>query len=136
MSKVVLIACAAKKRERPAPARELYQSSLFRLSLAYAERLRPDAIHILSAKHGLVDLDQLLAPYDLTLNALPYRSVKAWAQGALEELADRYELARDVFVFLAGTKYRKYLIPELAHAEVPLEGLTIGRQLRWLAERT
>jgi hypothetical protein len=70
MKRVVLVACASKKLGRAAPARELYQSALFQKSLAYAERLGPDAIFILPAKHGLLAADEVLAPYDVTPSSL------------------------------------------------------------------
>lgn len=38
----------------------LYTSPLFTYALAYAEALHPDAIYILSAKHGLVGLDEVI----------------------------------------------------------------------------
>lgn len=36
---------------------------------------------------------------------------------------------------LAGARYRKYLIPNIRSYSIPLEGLTIGRQLKYLKER-
>jgi flagellar biosynthesis GTPase FlhF len=40
---------------------------MFRKTLEYGKRLKPDKMFILSAKHHLVPLDQKLEPYDLTL---------------------------------------------------------------------
>jgi hypothetical protein len=37
-------------------------------------------------------------------------------------------------VFLAGERYRKYLIPHLTNHEIPLRGLGIGKQMRFLKE--
>ena len=68
MSHIVLIACSSRKGFKPAKAADLYQSSLFRKSMAYAQSLRPDEIHILSAKHGLLRRDAEIAPYNVTLN--------------------------------------------------------------------
>jgi len=53
MKKIVLISCVKRKLPHRVPAKDLYISQLFKLSFAYAQRLRPDAIYILSAKHGL-----------------------------------------------------------------------------------
>lgn len=52
-----LISCSAQKLDRPAPARELYCSPLFKKSIAYAEP-RCSTTYVLSALHGLVALDQ------------------------------------------------------------------------------
>ncbi len=54
MSLIVLIACAAQKLDHPAPAADLYTSALFKGSLRYARKLKPDVIHVLSAKWILV----------------------------------------------------------------------------------
>ena len=80
MKRIALLSCVSKKLDHPAPAAELYTSPLFRLSLAYARQLHPDAIHILSARYGLVDLDEVIVPYDVTLNTMPAAERRAWAQ--------------------------------------------------------
>jgi cytoplasmic iron level regulating protein YaaA (DUF328/UPF0246 family) len=134
MKRIVLIACASRKRAEPCKARDLYVSPLFKKNLRYAERLDPDRIFILSAKYGLVDLEDEIEPYNWTLNSMPADEVKFWARQVIEQLSKRADLQQDQFVFLAGMKYRKYLIPHLAHVEVPFEGLTIGKQLRRLSE--
>ena len=57
MKTIVLISCVSKKLAHAARARDIYVSPLFRLNLAYAESLKPDAIYVLSAKHGLLALE-------------------------------------------------------------------------------
>lgn len=135
MKKIVLISCVSKKLAHPARAQDLYVSPLFRLNLAYARKLEPDAIYILSAKHGLLDLNTEIEPYNLTLNKMSTRQVQVWVDQVLEQLKGRVDLSKDHFVLLAGQKYRKFLMPRLASCEVPMQGLTIGRQLRFLSER-
>lgn len=134
MSKVVLISCASKKARHKARARDLYVSDLFRKELQYAVKLAADYIFILSAKYGLVALDQEIEPYDLTLNTMSPPEIEQWALGVLGQLAEKADLQNDEFVFLAGAKYRKYLVPHLGHVQVPLEGLRIGQQLQRLGE--
>ena len=136
MKKIVLISCVSKKLPHRASAQDLYVSPLFRLNLQYARKLQPDAIYILSAKHGLLDLDAEVEPYNLTLNDMATRQVQAWAEQVLAQIKQRADLSRDHFVFLVGLKYRKFLVPRLASYEVPMQGLTIGRQLQFLRERT
>ena len=79
MKRLVLISCASKKRATRAKAAELYISTLFELNLQYARRLKPDAILILSAKHGLLALNDEIEPYDVTLNEMGANERKAWA---------------------------------------------------------
>jgi hypothetical protein len=134
MAHIVLIACASKKRERSAKARDLYLSALFTKSLAYAERLRPDRIYILSAKHGLIPSENVIAPYDETLNTKGTVEIRAWAEGVIQDLRQVTDLRSDRFTILAGDKYRRYLMPHITHADVPLVGLPIGKQLQRLDE--
>lgn len=136
MKTIVLLSCVSKKLAHAARARDIYVSPLFRLNLVYAESLKPDAIFVLSAKHGLLALESQVEPYELTLNTMGVGQIKAWAGGVVSQLAEVADLKRDRFVILAGDKYRKFLVPHLAQFEVPMEGLTIGRQLQFLSRRT
>lgn len=64
---IVVIPCAAAKTAHDAPAADLYTSANFRHTLTAARHADADRILILSARHGLVDLDTVLAPYDTTM---------------------------------------------------------------------
>ena len=86
MKKIVLISCVSKKQPHRAKAKDLYISPLFRKNMAYAQKLKPDAVYILSAKYGLLDLEADIEPYDLTLNNMPVGEIKAWAENVLEQL--------------------------------------------------
>lgn len=130
--KIFLLSCSARKLERTAPAEELYQGTLFRASLEWARQQAPDAIYILSAKHHLLNPDQKIEPYDLTLNDLPAHQLKVWAGTVMEQMKQHTDPQRDHFVILAGEKYRRYLMPHLKHASLPLEGLPIGKQVQFL----
>lgn len=131
MKKVVLISCASKKLQYKTKAKELYISSLFRFSLQYAQNLKPDFIFILSAEHGLLELEDGVAPYNLTLNNMKAEEIKYWAKIVLKKLSQKVNLERDQIIFLAGEKYRKYLIPYIKNYQIPLEGLPIGKQLQY-----
>jgi hypothetical protein len=133
---IALISCGKSKLNRPAPAQQLYTGDLFQKSLAYARHRGADSIYILSAKYGLVELNQMIEPYEKTLNRMPSSEVRRWADEVLSELRLRTDFARDKFIFLAGDKYRSLLIPHLARIEVPLLGLGFGKQLKFLKEST
>lgn len=135
MQTIVLISCVKSKLDVPARAADLYTSTLFRLNLAYAQKLQPDAIYILSAKHGLLDPDQVIEPYEMTLNNMGEYDKRVWALQVLAALRRKADLNADRFIFLAGVNYRKYLIPHLAHVEIPLEGLALGMQMQELKRR-
>jgi len=132
MKKIALISCVSKKRPFKSKARDLYISPLFKKNLQYAFKLKPDRIFVLSAKYGLVSLDEEIEPYDLTLNTMSSKEVKGWSEGVLRDLASLTDLQQDQFIFLAGVKYRKYLLEHMANVDIPFEGLTIGRWLQQL----
>jgi hypothetical protein len=133
MRKIVLISCVSKKRSYKSKAKDLYLSPLFIKSLKYAYKLKPDTIFILSAKYGLLDLNMEIEPYNLTLNSMSASNVKLWADKVLRQLSALSDFTQDHFIFLAGMKYRKHLMPHLRSIDVPLKGLTIGKQLQFLS---
>src|SRR5271170_4194379 len=102
MRRIVLVACGKRKGNSRAKARYLYQGELFQKSLAYAQSLERVAIYILSAKHGLLDLDTEIDPYDQTLKKMKIAGVKVWAQHVLEQLRCVANLREDQFTFLAA----------------------------------
>ncbi len=134
--KIILISCASKKLPIRSKAKDLYISTLFDLNLKFAYSMKPDAVYILSAKHGLLHLETEIDPYNLPLNDMTQREVKEWALKVISQLEAIADLLNDHFIFLAGDKYRKYLFPFLRSYEVPLEGLPIGKQLQFLKRNT
>jgi len=134
--KIVLISCASRKLPTRAKVRELYTSDLFKKNLKYASQINPDKIFILSAKYGLLDLDDEIEPYNITLNNMKGEEIRLWAEQVLRKLEEIVNLDTDEFVFLAGEKYRRYLVPKIKNYSLPLQGLGIGKQLKWLKENT
>lgn len=134
--KIVLISCVSQKLPHKAKARDLYVSTLFKLNLKYANSLRPNEIYVLSAKYGLLELEREIDPYEQTLNNMRSSEIKEWANSVLQQIRSVASLEEAEFIFLAGDKYRKYLLPHIKNAVVPLEGLRIGEQLQRLKELT
>jgi len=135
MKKVTLISCVSKKLNFKAKAQDLYQSSLFKKSLAYAKQINSDEIYILSAKYGLIKLNDIIEPYDKTLNKMSVSEKKKWSNEVFTKL-QKYEIINNTnFIFLAGENYRKYLIEKLPNYKVPMKGLKIGKQLQFLTEK-
>lgn len=132
MKKIILISCVSKKLGHRAKARDLYVSDLFKKGLKYAEAQKPDKIFVLSAKYGLVDLEEEIETYNETLNEKSQDEIKVWAEGVLEKLKEFVDLGEDEFIFLAGENYRKFLIPHIKNYKIPMQGLGIGKQLGFL----
>jgi hypothetical protein len=64
---LVVTACGRKKHSRPMPAWELYKSSRIRAIRNMVQKYGFAHFAILSAKYGLVDVDQVLSPYEQTM---------------------------------------------------------------------
>jgi cytoplasmic iron level regulating protein YaaA (DUF328/UPF0246 family) len=135
-SRTALVACVRKKLDTPAPARDMYTSHLFRGYRHYAET-RADIWYILSAKYGVLKPDQVIEPYEQTLNKMSKSERLAWADRVQQQLVELLPAEAEV-IFLAGTRYRENIEPflrERGHSvSVPLEGLTIGKQLQRLKQ--
>ena len=59
---------------------------------------------------------------------------KAWAEEVLKSLRENADIEKDEFVFLAGERYRQFLMPFLKNYSIPMQGLKIGMQLQWLTK--
>ena len=134
---VFLVSCVSEKHNRPMPAGELYCSPWFQKARCFAERQAAEWF-ILSAKYGLVAPDQVIEPYNETLNEKTVAERREWSRKVVQELRPRCTPETSI-VILAGEKYREFLLPALrdfgCRVEIPMEGLAIGEQLHWLSER-
>lgn len=132
-----LVSCSSLKLEHAAPARELYVSPLFRMSLAYA-RARCSSVYVLSALHGLVELDAVIEPYDRRLDDSDVAERQIWGSTVVAELEARHGesdlmvLAGQLYAgpvrFYSGHWGRRFL--------EPLRGMMLGRRLQWLTRET
>lgn len=134
---VTFVSCVATKLSEPAPARDLYTSPWFRKARLYAERSAAPWF-VLSAAYGLVSPDQVISPYDETLNHMPVVSRRRWSESVLAALAVTAP-AMEVAILLAGRRYREFLQGGLENrsveVDVPMRGMGIGKQLAWLSMR-
>jgi hypothetical protein len=129
----VLVSCVGKKLDHAAPACELYQSDWFRKARIWAEE-NGTRWYILSAKHGLIEPGQVVEPYEMTLNNMNAEDRGAWAHRVTEQIRGKVPVGQ--ITFLAGKKYRlglEAVLPAMGyHLKTPMDGLGIGRQLKWL----
>lgn len=107
--RVGLVSCCKKKLDHAAPAKDLYQSPLFRLSVRWLNHPgRVAAWGILSAKHGLVLPDQVLEPYDLCLHKLGSRARKQWEEQTRQQIIQQWG-SDTIYMVLMGAHYRAAL---------------------------
>jgi hypothetical protein len=133
--RVILVGCVKLKLERPAPAKDLYRSTLWQRRRRYAEASGCPWL-ILSAKHGLIDPEQRIAPYDLALGQLSAPQRLAWGERVARQLEDRLEsIAGTTFEVHAGAAYRRAIERGIAErggtVTAPLAHLGQGEQLAW-----
>lgn len=133
MQPVCLIACCKTKAARAAPARELYQSDLFRKAVQYAESLGL-RWYVLSAKHGLLSPLAQVEPYEQSLNTMDSADRDDWGHAVAKQILREIHPSAPLII-LAGKQYRRWI--EIAfkdRAVVPMKGLGMGRSKQWLRD--
>ena len=135
MSNIALLSCVSQKVTYKTEARNMYISSLFTKSLKYIENiLKPDITYILSAKYGLLKLDEIIEPYNETLNTKNKAEQQNWANNVLLQIKNECNINSDTFIFLAGKNYYKDLIQHLPNNKIIMENMPIGKRLQWLTK--
>ena len=132
-----LVSCVKSKRSSAAAAKDLYISDWFIKARRVVE-MEGWRWFILSAKHGLLDPEERIAPYEKALNTMSADERRSWANAVWMALEPHLAGVRSV-VFFAGKKYREHLELRLRdrgiEVRVPMEGLVRGDQLVWLKRR-
>jgi hypothetical protein len=138
MATIGLISCVSKKQKRPIEAKHLYVSPLFLKSRQFVQQ-QCDNWFVLSAKYGLVKPDQVIQPYEETLNSKSRSEREEWAHAVWHQLKPLLNHGDRVMI-LAGSRYREFLVPLIesfgCHVVIPMEGKSIGKQLQWLSNHS
>jgi cytoplasmic iron level regulating protein YaaA (DUF328/UPF0246 family) len=127
MKPLFLIACSAAKLPHAAPAAELYTGQAFKLAMAAAASVDAEVL-ILSALHGVVRPDQVIAPYNRALAAMNTQQRKVWAGMVAQQLEQHKDRTT---VVLAGKHYAA-AAERFTDCSRPLAGQGIGEQLATL----
>ena len=132
---LVLIGCVKEKLDHPAAAHDLYISPLFAKERTYAEASGAPWF-ILSAEHGLVAPEEVLAPYNLKLSSTTADYRRAWGTRVVDRLVDvAGPLHGKRIEVHAGSAYidpiRSLLGQHGATVLEPLAGLKLGPRLAW-----
>jgi len=98
--RIALVSCVKTKLSQPHPAKDLYTSPLFLGLRRYAET-HADRWFILSEKHGLLDPERVIEPYETTLNRMGVRGRRQWAENVKSQLMEVLPADAEVIV-LAG----------------------------------
>ena len=128
--------CVKAKACSPSQACDLYVSTLFRSRRLYVED-SCDEWWILSAEHGLVHPNQILKPYDLSMQELSADMRRMWSAKVLQSLQYKCGIAKgDIVEIHAGHEYRNFglidgLLDIKATMEIPVQGMKFGHQLNY-----
>jgi len=146
MKTIAFVGCTKKKQPYPCRAGTMYRpSTLFSKLCDYIGTNDPvDALFILSAKHGLLDPETTIEPYNETLNEKSVTELQEWSRNVVRDLemfiTERRLEDDDVTLkFYCGERYRRFVISSMEvryphwKIEIPMKGLGIGQQLRYLS---
>jgi hypothetical protein len=124
--RVVLVGSSGAIATGVQPAARLFQSSGFARARAYAEQ-SGHPWFVVSAKHGLLDPDDVVGPFDVLFGdqSLAYRT--AWGEWVVAQLADRVRLTGVTVEVHGGVDFAQPLRTPLARRgatlEIPLPGM-------------
>ena len=129
MNKAILIQCTKSKRDEPATASNLYDESTYYCKMREYADATGHPWFILSAKHGLLDPQTYIEPYD------EFGLTERQAETVAEELVDA---GFDTVEVIGGKKYTNPLTPELEAEGIEViekcRGLSIGKRMQRLGE--
>lgn len=118
--RVVLLASSGAVTPAAGPAAGLYVSDAFARARAHAER-RGHPWFVLSAKHGLLEPDDVVGPFDPQLGDRPVSYRTAWGEWVAAQLADRIRLQDVVVEVHGGVDFAQPLRQPLARRGAALE---------------
>ena len=129
--KIGLISCVSSKRKGKHKAKDLYTSAVFKKSVKYAEKYYDD-YYILSAKYGLLNKNDVIEDYNLTLIKLYQKDRLKWALHTARMINNEFDKGTELYI-MAGQFYREFLLKYINYKyTIMMEGLTIGRRMEWL----
>lgn len=132
MKTIVLLMCGKNKLSHTAKVKDFYTSPRFQKSIQYANTLTEEKnIFVLSAKHGLLELEQEIAPYNESIYGMSEQKKEQWANNVIKSLSNISNIKEDKYIFLTDDDYNKELLPFLTIVKLPLKGLNQDEHLNW-----
>jgi hypothetical protein len=129
---VAFIGCSATKTEHSGRAADVYLGKLFKWSLAYCQQQGFDCVLILSAKYGVLELNDIIEPYNETLKTKNKKERDDWAVMVERQIREKGLRLRKRYYF-CGNDYHG----NLKAGETPFARFKgIGYILQWLKEQT
>jgi hypothetical protein len=133
---IFLVGCSGEKAADRRAAKHLYASVRFCAARELAERLG-DSWFVVSGKHGLLNPDAEIDPYDSPLTDLSMHQQRIWAEAVVDELRPKLSKSARVTV-LASPEYTRVLKPPFHENKITVrmpfdEGANVVETV-WLAD--
>ena len=136
MKSIILLMCGKNKLSHKAKARDLYTSHRFQKSIEYAKTLTDYSnIYVLSAKHGLLGLEQEILPYDISIYEMSVQEKKTWADMVFDSLNKVTNIKQDKYIFLTDDDYSENIILFLNNIELPLKDIPQDKHIDYFKEK-
>lgn len=126
---IIFVACSKSKLHYPCEARKIYTAStIFNKRMTYA-RKQTDKIYILSAKYGLLKLDDWVEPYECYLGSQGSAYKFDWTQKVLKQMKEAGIDFNEEVYFATGAEYWNQLIKHFPNAKTEKDEVTkaLGR---------
>ena len=125
----IFIGCSKEKVDHPTTAEKLYTSIIFKRTLHLAKEIvnhKGGHIYVLSAKHHLLELDDIVEPYNETLAHSSVSIRKDWSKVVLNQIIEKGIDFNEETIFFAGNSYTKYIIKYFPNSIEMYSHLTQG----------
>ena len=129
------ISCTLEKQDQRCKAEDMYKSRVFKASLELARKRKCSPIYILSAKHHLLKLDDVISPYGEYLGNFSEDKKKEWADKVIKEMKDAHIDFNAKTLFFAGEDYIKHLRDLFPNHEEIFKGKRFGEIYHYLSTK-
>lgn len=110
-----VVNCGGTKLAHKAPAKEIYKSSYFQAKREFCEEVMDEWI-ILSAEYGILQPDEVIEPYDKSLETLTSGEIEEWKAEVLDYPYEDYTVVE----ILLSSDYYEPLKEDFDQMDVPI----------------
>lgn len=109
---LIIMACSATKLEQPAPALDLYRGVMYSTYRANVRHEASPEVMILSARHGFLRADTIIAPYEHRMST---ERADAMLSDLPSYLCDGWPAQARSVLLVGGKEYRRVMRAAVSH---------------------
>lgn len=121
MERIALVACVKEKLDHPISAVEMYIGDSFKSWMDDAKAHNVDHIYILSGKYGLLELNEVIEPYDLNLGNQNSSYIENWKREVISKLSAKHNLSATHAILYTNKVYYEGLLDHFKSYEIPFQ---------------